>query len=541
MSEGIAFENLPGLHQIFLDYTGNFERVSQFFHIDYRKPVDKWSHLREIENPLKEDLIEGLLADAKKWNCHKNSRGNIEALRDPDTLAVVTGQQVGLFGGPLLTFYKALSAVLWAKRIEEVTKRRTVPIFWMETSDHDFFEINSIRILDRKGEESTLSLSQAPPEKRTVVGSITLGEEINQLLRRLYHLLPANTYRGSFIETLSSFYRQGEKLGDAFAKLYSLQFGRDGLILFDAENALCKQAVSPLLDRILESGDKLNETLEATTRKVTESGYQPQIQPQNDRLQLFLKEDEVRIPLDSRGTILYEEKQKKKLGIERLRSIAREEPGNLLPKVSLRPIMQDYLFPTAAYLAGPSEIAYFAQLKPLYDCLDVKMPAIVPRLSMTLLDNRTGKLLEKYKLTLKELHRGPSELINQRLESDPSSDIVGLFAEARKKWEELNAQLSHGMIQIDPTLEHTVEKTMIRWQQGLNVLEEKARASLSEKNKTLVSQIQKCCQQLAPSGVFQERRYSLPYYLARYGRSFCESIRSQARIDLFEHQMITLK
>ncbi len=541
MPKSIAFHRLPGLHPIFLDYTGNFDQIAQFFNADYRKPLKKWPLTNEIRNVPKHELVEGLLDDARRWNSRDKTIENIEALRNPDTLAVVSGQQVGLFGGPLLTYYKALSAILWAKQIETVSGRKTVPIFWMETSDHDFYEVNFIRILDRKSEETTISLTQAPKEKRRIVGGIPLGEEINQLLRRLYHTLPANTYRGSFIETLSSFYRQGETLGDAFAQLFSYYFGEDGLILFDAENSRCKRAITPLLDRILQSSDSLNEKLVSTTETVRNAGYEPQIHPQENRMQLFLKEGNVRIPIDAEGAILYEDQPQKKPGIDELRRIADEAPGNLLPKVSLRPIMQDYLFPTVAYLAGPSEIAYFAQLKPLYELLEVKMPAIIPRLSITLIENKISKTLDKHQFTPEQLAEGANKLVNDIIESDPSNDIVGLFADARKKWDDLNHLLTFGMVRIDPTLGHTVEKSMIRWQQGLYVLEEKARAALNQKNKTLVSQVHKCCQHLAPNGIFQERRYSLSYYQARYGRALFENIRSQSQIDLYEHQLISLE
>jgi len=340
---------------------------------------------------------------------------------------------------------------------------------------------------------------------------------------------------------LSAFYRQGETLGDAFARLYNHHFNDDGLILFDAENARCKKAVAPLLDRILQFSDSLNDTLISSTSAVQRGGYEPQIHPQANRLQLFLKEGNVRIPIDNEGAILYEDKPPKKVGIDALRKIAAQSPGDLLPKVSLRPIMQDYLFPTVAYCAGPSEIAYFAQLKPLYDHLEVRMPAIIPRLSMTLIEAKIGKILDKHQFTPEQLAKGPNDLINEVIESDPSNDIVALYAEARKKWDELNHLLTFGMVRIDPTLGHSVEKSMLRWQQGLNVLEEKARAALSQKNKTLVSQIHKCCKHLAPNGIFQERRYSLPYYYTRYGQSLFDSIHKQSQIDLHKHQLIVLE
>jgi len=513
-----------------VDYVENFERVSSFYEQDYRQPVEQWKGIRETTNLHKKDLVEGLLEDAQRWESGRQT-----------ILAVVTGQQVGLFGGPLFTFYKATSAVLWARRIEKETGRPTVPVFWMETTDHDFYEINSIRMLDLAGEEVTLSLSNPPKEKRRVVGGITFNGEIEQLIHRLWNLMPANTYRGPLLEMLSDIYKPGETVGNAFARLFTYLFGDDGLVLFDADNARSKGAVRPLLDRIIESGDGLNDLLEESTKAVEDKGYQAQISPQKDRLQLFVKEGEVRIPVSNDGTLLYEDRPHEQIGLEGLRRRAEENPEIFLPKVSLRPIMQDFLFPTAAYLAGPSEIAYFAQLKPLYRYLGVRMPAIIPRLSLTLLEGKIKKTLDKYGFTPEQLSKGPQELIRERLESDSSNDIVGLFAGIRKKWGEIHEELGYGLMHIDPTLQHPMEKTMARFQQGLNVLEDKARMALSHKNETLVSQVEKCCRHLAPQSQLQERRYSLQYYLVRYGRSLGQRIRSQAKIDLFRHQLIDLE
>lgn len=541
MPKSISFHRLPGLNSLFVDYVENFERVSSFYEQDYRQPVEQWKGIRETTNLHKKDLVEGLLEDAQRWESGRQTIKNIEALAKPETLAVVTGQQVGLFGGPLFTFYKATSAVLWARRIEKETGRPTVPVFWMETTDHDFYEINYIRMLNLAGEEVTLSLSNAPKEKRRVVGGITFNGEIKQLIHRLWNLMPANTYRGPLLEMLSDIYKPGETVGNAFARLFTYLFGDDGLVLFDADNARAKGAVRPLLDRIIESGDGLNDLLEESTKAVEDKGYQAQISPQEDRLQLFVKEGEVRIPVSNDGTLLYEDRPHEQIGLEGLRRRAAENPEIFLPKVSLRPIMQDYLFPTAAYLAGPSEIAYFAQLKPLYQHLGVRMPAIIPRLSLTLLEAKIKKILDKYGFTPEQLSKGPQELIRERLESDSSNDIVGLFAGIRKKWGEIHEELGFGLMHIDPTLQHPMEKTLARFQQGLNVLEDKARMALSHKNETLVSQVEKCCRHLAPHSQLQERRYSMQYYLVRYGRSLGQRIRSQAKIDLFRHQLIDLE
>ena len=540
MSKSIPFHRLPGLNPIFLDYIRSFNKVSSFFNADYRKPPSKWPFSTKGFKAPRDSLVEGLLKDAERWKCRKKTIQNIETLKDPDTLAVLTGQQVGLYGGPLFTCYKALSSILWAKQIAESTGRPTVPVFWMETSDHDFYEVNHIRLLDLKGEEVSLALNQSPEEKRRVVGTIPLNGEIEQLTRRLYHMLPANSYRGLYMEMLSSCYRQETTLGDAFAQLYAKLFADEGLILFDAESAACKKEIAPLLDKILVSTEELNQLLESSTEVISQKGYQPQITPQHDRMQLFYQEKDVRIPITNDGRLLYEDQSEKNLGIAELRRIAGEMPERFLPKVSLRPILQDYLFPTAAYCAGPTEIAYFAQLKPLYEHLGVTMPAIIPRLSLTLLESKIKKILDKYQFTPEQLNRGPQDLINDMIEADPSNDVVGLFAEARKKWEDLNHHLTLGLIRIDPTLQHPAEKTLSRWQQGLHVLEEKARSALSHKSQTLVTQTEKACTHLLPNGIFQERRYSLQYYLFRYGRSLFDRIRAQAKIDLFRHQLIDL-
>jgi len=539
----ISFRRLPGGNPIFSDYVENFDRLRPFYNVDYRLPCQQWDVVlaglekRDVQNG---DLVAGLLEDALRWECGKLTVQNIEALRRPETLAVVTGQQVGLFGGPLYTYYKAISAILWAQAIQKATGRSTVPVFWMETSDHDFYEVNQTRLLDADGEEVLLSITNPPQQKRRIVGTISLNGEVEKLVQRLWTLLPPTTYRGPHLETLASCYHAGATLGEAFARLYSHLFREDGLILFDAENARCKRSAAPLLDRILSDSRELNRLLLEATETVHRSGYPPQIQPQEDRLQLFARVDNARVPISGDGALLNDNGSGQPLGIAELRRRAAENPGQFLPKVSLRPVMQDYLFPTVAYIAGPAEIAYLAQLKPLYECLGVTMPAVIPRISLTLIEAKIKRILDKYNFTPEQLRQGSQNLINELLEKDPSNDLVGLFAQSREKWQEVKDELTVGLMAIDPTLEHPVDKTMQHWLQGLEVLEEKARAALRRKNETLVSQVQKATLYLAPGGNLQERRYGLQYYQARYGRTLAQKIRQQAQIDLYRHQLIYL-
>jgi len=543
LAKSISFSRLPGGNPIFQDYVKSFERVRHLYSVNYPDPPAQWSSVTHRQGTTEDrtDLVEGLLDDARRWNCTRQTRQHIEALRHPDTLAVVTGQQVGLFGGPLYTFYKATAAVLWAQALQALTGRLAVPVFWMETSDHDFHEVNHIRMLDPGGDEALLQLPHAPEEKRRIVGTITLNGEIEKLIQRLWALLPANTYRGPFLEQLRSFYHPGETLGDAFARFMAHLFGEDGLVLYDAENARCKKPLAPLWDRILASSPELNRLLTEATQQVHRSGYPPQIQPQNDRLQLFLRTGDVRVPVTLRGELLHDGRPPEKLGLEELRRRAERHPELFIPKVSLRPVVQDYLFPTAAYIAGPAEIAYLAQLLPLYRQLGVTPPAVIPRLSVTLIESKVRKVLDKYNFTPEQLRLGADPLIHQLLSADPSNDPVSLFAGARRKWEEINDELMGGMMAIDPTLEHTVEKTMERQRQGLDLLEVKAREAIQRKHETLVAQVRKACVNLMPGGQLQERRYSLPYYLARYGRSLSLKVRQQCQVDLYRHQLVYLE
>jgi bacillithiol synthase len=257
-------------------------------------------------------------------------------------------------------------------------------------------------------------------------------------------------------------------------------------------------------------------------------------------LQLFYRDGDVRVPISTAGTLLHDQKPHEKTGIEELRRRAATNPELFLPKVSLRPMVQDYLFPTLAYIAGPAEIAYMAQLKPLYEHLGVPMPAIVPRISATLIEAKVEKVLEKYNFTPEQLRLGAGNLINLLLESNPGNDLVSIFADARQKWEEVRDALTLGLMAIDPTLEHPVEKTLEHWRQGLELLEQKAQGALRRKNETLVSQINKAVANLLPGGQLQERRFCLPYYQSRYGRNLSQRLRSQAQIDLYRHQLIYL-
>ncbi len=427
-----------------------------------------------------------------------------DRLADGDVLTVTTGQQPGLFTGPLFTVYKALSAMALARRLEREAKRPVVPVFWVAGDDHDFAEANHTAFLNTAGDLATIVLRQRPPDAPlSPLARERCGEEVRRALDELRAGTPETEFKAGVLEWLERCYRPEATLADAFAAALAALLGAQGLVVLRIHDPSAKRAAAPW---VLKG---LDVTLP--------DGYTP----------VFVEARLGRDRLERRGgsDAFVTRRSGERFTRADLERIGREAPERLSPNVLLRPAVEAALLPTVAYAAGPAELKYLPDAAPLYDALGgVARQAAVPRWSGVIVEGRVEKLMERYGLGLEALDGKPGELearlVREALPAETAEALAGLQRELAERYE----RLERGVAAIDPTLERTVQSARNAALAGAHEIERKLIASLKRENETLVRQISRARAAVSPQGQPQERVLTLASFLIRYGPGLVEAL-----------------
>ncbi len=429
----------------------------------------------------------------------------------PDRLAagpvllVTTGQQPGLFTGPLYTVYKALSAIALARRLERAGGVPVVPLFWVAGDDHDFAEANHTWFLNADGEPTEIVLRTRPAEAPLVpLAREPCGPEIGAALAQLRAGTPASEFQAAVLVWLERWYRPDATLADAFAAALDALLGPRGLVVLRAYDASAKRAAAPW---VLKG---LDVTLA--------DGYTP----------VFVEASQGRDRLQREGKGFRTRRSGERFSRADLARIAREEPARLSPNVLLRPVVEAALLPTLAYAAGPAELEYLPDALPLYATLGVTPQAAVPRWSGVLVESRVEKLMERHHLDLTAFNGKPGELEARLVRDALPPETLATLATLRREIEEHYRRVLAAAVRIDPTLERTVESARNAALAGTQTIEKKLVASLKRvEGDTLARQIARARASVYPLGQPQERVLTLASFLIRYGPGLVDALEQE--------------
>ena len=396
----IPLQKLPHTSKLLTAFLEQFDRVASFYaYPPTPEGVLASARTATLDGNIRRRVVEVLLEQNLAYGCDSSVVQNLQRLA-AGAVAVVTGQQVGLFGGPAYSFYKALSAIALARRLR-AAGIDAVPVFWLATEDHDLAEVNHCELPGRDG-LVRLELTACEADRGRRVGEIALGQGIGPLLERACALLegPGADRVG---QSLRESYRPGETYGRAFARLFARLLQGRGLVLFDPLEPRLHALTVSLYRQAIERSRELRTALLARSRALEAAGFHPQVKVSETGTVLFLNLDGRRMPLRQRGEQFTANGQS--LRASQLLERLEVDPAAFTPNVLLRPVVQDWLLPTAAYVAGPAELAYFAQAEVLYRQLGVRMPAVVPRAGFTLVPPQVQRLLRRYGLRAEEVAR----------------------------------------------------------------------------------------------------------------------------------------
>ena len=532
-SECLPFTNIPHTSKLFLDFLSYSGNAPRFYPRSpyLREWVQDEAKLIDYPDDRRKAVADILERQNREWGMGEKTAANLLRFRDGANV-VVTGQQVGVFGGPLFAILKALTAVALAEKAESVGVP-AVPVFWLATEDHDLAEVSVGSVPASDGSLVTLKTSAQTIEE-SPVGDAVFTADIDTEVEKLQELLgPSDA-----MDALVSAYRAGENMGTAFAKFYSKVLAEWGILLIDAYDPEFHRLAKPIYLAAAEKAEKLDELLLQRGKELEAAGYHQQVKVTHSSTQLF----EI---LDGKRVVVQRSNGHFKAGANRytkeelLQRIS-NAPEKFSANVLLRPVMQDYLLPTLAYTGGPAEVAYFTQVGVVHEQLLGRKTPVIPRFSATIVEPKQQKFLNKYGLKLADLFHGPEKLrvtMAQRvLPSSLQQDLESAEQLVARAMEKIRVDLQ----QLDPTLVDSAAKAEAKMRYQVHRLSGRAARAELKRNEVIDSHARNLSTHLFPNKNLPEREILGVYYVAKYGLELLHMLYEAAQKECPDHQVLFL-
>jgi bacillithiol biosynthesis cysteine-adding enzyme BshC len=536
----VDVRRFPWIRRLAADYAYDFRSVAPFFSGD---PADRaaWADAiarTQAHDRRRSEIAAVIAGQQQRRSAPPRAREAARLLADRSTVAVVTGQQAGLFGGPLFTLLKALTALKLAEQVARDHKVPAVAIFWIDAEDHDWEEVRSCTVFDEALAPGSVSLPARPGVEPGPVATIPLDSSILQALDDVERLLPATEFRAPLVASLRKAYAPGIGMADAFGRWMEEVLGHRGLIVYDSSDPASKPLVSQVFARELSMPGQTVKLAALAGSDLTARGYHAQVHGQDDGVALFHLDDGSRRAIRRQdGQFLIGDQS---YAAATLADQASSRPAGFSPNVLLRPIVQDTIFPTICYVAGPNELAYLGQLRGVYGHFGVPMPLFYPRATATILDSAALRFLTKYKLPLEALQAQDEAALNELLKTQIPPVVEESFGEAEKTIEAQMARLVAAMPALDPTLEGAARSTLERMQRDLQTLHGKMIQAAKRRDETLRRQFIHARALAFPGGHAQERTIGFLSFLNQYGPALVDRLDEELPLDLGRHWIVTI-
>jgi bacillithiol biosynthesis cysteine-adding enzyme BshC len=529
----IPYTRVPHSSRLLLDYLYHFDSVRDFYTgspFDPASYKDLAQHLRGFSQD-RTALVGILRRQNEAFGSAEPTFANLRRLREPGTFAVVTGQQVGLFSGPAFTLYKALTAVRLAQALSE-QGLPCVPVFWLATEDHDLDEVAQAGIFDEEYGLVTLRDSGERPAPRSPVGMVKLTEAINVALERLQATLPAGEPRDILLGDLRVCYQPGVTWAQAFGRFLARLFGAWGVVLLDPLDGALRPLLAPVFTEALTQAATLRGHLADRSQALVRAGYHAQVHVAEDSTLVFARRAGNRLPVAVRNSHFFVGEGETSL------AELTAEAESLTPNVLLRPVVQDVLLPTLAYVAGPSELAYLAQANTLYAAFGRPQPIIFPRAGFTLVERRIQRLLEKYALEVEDVWRGEEHLRRKLAAAESAEGWAKRFEESEQELARLLARLRQNLETLDPTLLDALRNAEDKMRYQMERLRGKVSRATLERSELLSRHQETLRRFLMPERDLQERQVSGIYFLGRAGYELLPRLLEHVPTQSSDHQVL---
>lgn len=514
----IRHTDLPGTTRLFADFTYHFDRVARFYRHDPHHPDSLRAAAAEVVYP--DDRRAAMVRALAGQN------GDTDALRrlaEPGAVAIVTGQQVGLFSGPAYTIYKAITAACVAR---EMTERGipAVPVFWLATEDHDFAEVNHVWTFD--GAHQPLKLSvDAPPEiagRQRPVGGIAIA---HPPLNQLSASLAGFPHGEEVMAMVREAYRSGVTMGGGFHALLKKLLARLNLLFLDPLDPAVRNISAPIVSEALVAAPELKARLVERNRELEAAGYHAQVHIEEKTSLFFLLDKGERVPLRRKDSDYGD---------------LRDRAAEVSPNALLRPVVQDYLLPTAAYIGGPAELAYLAQSQVIYDRLLGRMPVVMSRSSFTLIEPRAAKILQRYRMTVAQTFIDEEALRSRIAGILAPESMTTAFTDTRVRTEAAMDKLRAELARFDPTLAASLDNSRVKILYQLEKTRRKIERELLQRDQRSKGDAQYLGNLLYPQRHLQERFYSILPFVARHGLDLIDRLYDAAQVECPDHRLLEI-
>jgi bacillithiol synthase len=538
----LPYSRVPKSSKLLVDYVESYAPVSRFYSGSPYLP-ETYDRLKQELRGFQTDrgaLVEVLERQNRDFGAGRQTLENIRRLGDLDTFAVVTGQQVGLFSGPAFTLYKALTAMRLSQSLS-TRGLQTVPVFWLATEDHDLEEVAQTYILNDDYEPVHLHDPGERPAPQSPVGRVKLTEGVVGKIDQLESLLPAGDSREQLLADLRAAYRPGVTWSQSFAKFLTRLFGRWGVVLLDPMDEAIHRLAVPLYQRALRDSNGLRSLLQSRSNDLVRAGYHAQVHIGEDSTLLFAERDGNRLPVHGSAANgkQFSIGDGHTASLEELESEIKKHPLNFSANVLLRPVVQDTLLPSIAYVAGPSELAYLGQAQALYSEVGRPMPAVLPRSGFTLVDRRVERWMEKYQVGVDDVWQG-KEHLSQRIASTAFAEGWSeRFDQTERDLTELLKGMRKDIEALDPTLLDALNHTEEKIQYQVEKLRGKLTRSALTRSEVLGRHEQALLRAILPEKELQERLVSGLYFLGRAGYGLLETLLQQIPANSSDHRIIS--
>jgi bacillithiol synthase len=542
--ETLPFDQIPQQSRLFLDYLRDPIALRRFYPDAVRFHYEVSERRERVLAAYKSDrtaVCDALERMNRSWGASEKTLANVRLLRENDCIAVVSGQQVGLFTGPLYTIYKALSAV---KLAECMTQRgiKAVPVFWMATEDHDFPEVAKAEFINR---DCALSSVTAPPElhpEAEPVGRVTLDDSLSETIQNLLNALPQTEFSDDLEKLLRDAYRSGRNYGEAFARVLSQLTSQYGLVLLDPLDSQLKHLAAPLYAEAARRAHKIALAIVNRSRELEAAGYHAQVAPSENSFPLFWHDDRgARHALTRTDSGKYQTKDGgEEYSAEDLAGWALREPERFSPNVTLRAVVQDFLLPTVAYYGGAAEIAYFAQTAEVYRILDRPVTPILPRASMTMVEKHTWRALDRYGIGITDFFAGVDHVVGRVVAEYLGKETSEAFDHTTKTFNDELDGLQEQLRRVDPTLAEALDKGRRKINYQIDGLRTRFQRAQLGRDQAVHRQIERAFDLLYPGKTLQERRINITSMMARHGRYVIDWIYGAIDLGSNDHQIVYL-
>jgi bacillithiol biosynthesis cysteine-adding enzyme BshC len=537
---------LPVANKLLEDCLGNSLHSSSLFHYSPYKEqsyIDRINELKQYTFPRKK-LVEHLLLFNQQYSADENTINNIRRLEDQNSVAVIGGQQAGILTGPFYTINKVITIIQQAKKLEEQHQIPVVPVFWIAGEDHDFPEINHT-YAEVNGKVKKHAINQKWPNKRSVSDVQLDPQACKEWISELFGFYGETAYTNEILSEINECLNRSQTYTDFFAQLIFLLFKDTGLVLVDSGNKQLREIEVPFFKKIIEENPNIDAALKRQQERLTGSDYHLMIESDEGSAHIFYHLNGERVLLErkvSNGTDVFRGKRNEcRFTKEELLTLLEEKPDCFSNNVVTRPLMQEFLFPTIMFVAGPGEVAYWAELKEVFEELKRKMPPVFPRLMATLMTGSVLREINELELSVPSiLQQGIYKEKQQFLDSLQSNSVRNEISMMKSNLEDYYRNLSESASDIHDSLVQIVSKNKTIIDSQLEFLELEFYKQAQRKNEVIILRYDRIQNLLRPENHPQERMLNVFYFINLYGFNLINEILKETTSSEYTHKVLYL-